>query len=114
LESWAKQGVLLLNAVLTVEDSKAAAHQGRGWEIFTDKVIEVLNQEKEHLVFILWGAYAQKKGQFIDRQKHRVIESPHPSPLSAHRGFLGSRPFSQTNEYLREHGISEINWKPEY
>jgi uracil-DNA glycosylase len=111
LESWAKQGVLLLNAVLTVEDSKAAAHQGRGWEIFTDKVIEVLNQEKEHLVFILWGSYAQKKGQFIDRKKHYVIESVHPSPLSSYRGFFGSRPFSKANQYLKQHGIAEIDWR---
>ncbi len=110
LVSWAKQGVLLLNAVLTVEDSKAAAHQGRGWEIFTDKVIDVLNREKEHLVFILWGSYAQKKCAFIDREKHCVIESVHPSPLSAYRGFFGSRPFSKTNAYLKLHGIKEIDW----
>lgn len=110
LESWAKQGVLLLNAVLTVEDSRAAAHQGRGWETFTDKVIEVLNQEKEHLVFILWGSYAQKKGAFIDEQKHFVIRSVHPSPLSSHRGFLGSKPFSKTNQYLKQQGIPEIDW----
>ena len=110
LEGWAKQGVLLLNAVLTVEDSKAAAHQGRGWEVFTDKVIEVLNKEKEHLVFILWGSYAQKKGQFIDRKKHYVIESVHPSPLSSHRGFFGSRPFSKANDYLISQGILPINW----
>jgi uracil-DNA glycosylase len=111
LESWAKQGVLLLNAVLTVEDSKAGAHQGRGWEIFTDKVIEVLNREKSHVVFILWGSYAQKKGQFIDRQKHYVIESAHPSPLSSYRGFFGSRPFSKTNQYLKQHHMTEVNWE---
>jgi uracil-DNA glycosylase len=111
LEPWANQGVLLLNAVLTVEDSKAGAHQGRGWETFTDRVIDLLNREKENLVFILWGSYAQKKGEFIDTERHLVIRSPHPSPLSAHRGFLGSRPFSQTNDYLIAHGKTPINWQ---
>ena len=110
LESWARQGVLLLNSVLTVEDSKAAAHQGQGWEIFTDKVIEILNQEKSHLVFILWGAYAQKKGALINKEKHLIIKSVHPSPLSAYRGFFGSRPFSRANHYLKYHGILEVNW----
>ncbi|KHD88742.1 MAG: uracil-DNA glycosylase [Bdellovibrio sp. ArHS] len=110
LTKWAEQGVLLLNAVLTVEDGKAAAHQGKGWEEFTDKIIHLLNEEKEHLVFILWGSYAQKKASFVDRQKHLVIEAVHPSPLSAHRGFFGTKPFSKTNTYLRAHGISEIDW----
>jgi len=110
LESWARQGVLLLNSVLTVEDSKAAAHQNKGWEIFTDKVIEILNQEKQNLVFILWGAYAQKKGALINKEKHLIIKSVHPSPLSAYRGFFGSRPFSRANNYLKYHGILEINW----
>jgi uracil-DNA glycosylase len=110
LTSWAKQGVLLLNAVLTVEDGKPGAHQKRGWETFTDKVIRLLNDKRENLVFVLWGAYAQKKGQFIDRKRHLVIESVHPSPLSASRGFLGSRPFSQINRYLESHGEKPIDW----
>lgn len=110
LIKWAEQGVLLLNAVLTVEDGKAAAHQGKGWEEFTDKIIHVLNEEKENLVFILWGAYAQKKAAFVDRKKHLVIEAVHPSPLSAHRGFFGTKPFSKTNAYLRSKGLDEINW----
>lgn len=110
LMSWADQGVLLLNSVLTVQDGKAAAHQGKGWEQFTDKAIHLLNEEREHLVFVLWGAYAQKKGAFIDRKKHLVIESPHPSPLSASRGFLGSRPFSKINAYLEKHGETPIEW----
>ncbi len=110
LESWAKQGVLLLNAVLTVRESQAASHQGKGWELFTDQVIDVLNQEKENLVFIFWGSYAQKKGERIDPKKHKIIKSVHPSPLSAYRGFLGSKPFSRTNQYLKYHGISEIDW----
>ncbi len=111
LMPWADQGVLLLNAVLTVEAGKAAAHQGKGWEAFTDSAIHQLNEQREHLVFILWGAYAQKKGAFIDRKKHLVIESPHPSPLSASRGFLGSRPFSKANAYLEKHGLKPINWQ---
>ncbi|NUN04574.1 MAG: uracil-DNA glycosylase [Bdellovibrio sp.] len=110
LTKWAQQGVLLLNAVLTVEDGKAAAHQKKGWEEFTDKVIHTLNDEKENLVFILWGAYAQKKAAFVDRKKHLVIEGVHPSPLSAHRGFFGTKPFSKTNAYLRSKGIAEIDW----
>lgn len=110
LSSWADQGVLLLNSVLTVEMGKPASHQGRGWENFTDKIIHILNEKKDGLVFILWGSYAQKKGAFIDRSKHLVIESPHPSPLSAHRGFLGSKPFSKANAYLKKIGKSEINW----
>lgn len=111
LESWAKQGVLLLNAVLTVEDSNANAHQGKGWEQFTDKIIETINQQCEHVVFMLWGSYAQKKGSVIDPQKHLVLKAPHPSPLSAHRGFLGCRHFSQANDYLVQHGQSPINWQ---
>ncbi|MBT7308146.1 MAG: uracil-DNA glycosylase [Gammaproteobacteria bacterium] len=111
LTPWADQGVLLLNAVLTVEAGQAAAHQGKGWESFTDRVIDHLNREREHLVFILWGGYAQKKGARIDTHRHRVIRSPHPSPLSAHRGFFGSHPFSQTNHYLTENKIAPIEWQ---
>lgn len=110
LSSWADQGVLLLNSVLTVEMGKPASHQGRGWEIFTDRVIELLNKESSGLVFILWGSYAQKKGALIDRAKHLVIESPHPSPLSSHRGFFGSKPFSRANTYLKKMGKTEIKW----
>jgi len=111
LQSWAEQGVLLLNAVLTVEEGKANAHQGKGWEQFTDKVIEVVNEKCEHVVFILWGSYAQKKGASIDTSRHLVIKSPHPSPLSAYRGFFGSKPFSRTNAYLEAHGKTPINWQ---
>lgn len=111
LQPWANQGVLLLNAVLTVEAGKPNAHQNHGWEQFTDKIVHLLAQEREHLVFILWGAYAQKKGKFIDRQKHFVIESPHPSPLSAYRGFFGSKPFSKSNTYLQQHDKTPINWQ---
>jgi len=107
---WARQGVLLLNSVLTVEAGRAASHQGKGWEIFTDRIIERLATEREGLVFVLWGSYAQKKGSFIDRNRHLVIESVHPSPLSAHRGFLGSRPFSQINSWLTKRDESPINW----
>jgi uracil-DNA glycosylase len=110
LTKWAEQGVLLLNAVLTVEDGKAASHQGKGWEQFTDKIIHVLNDERENIVFILWGAYAQKKAAFVDRKKHFVIESVHPSPLSAHRGFFGTKPFSRANAYLKSHGIEPVDW----
>lgn len=110
LTPWAKQGVLLLNAVLTVEDGKAAAHQGKGWEQFTDQVIATLNQNREHIVYLLWGSYAQKKAAFVDRTKNLVIESPHPSPLSSYRGFFGSKPFSKINKYLVEKGIQEIDW----
>ena len=110
---WAKQGVLLLNAVLTVEAGKANAHQGKGWEQFTDKIIELVNNECEHVVFILWGAYAQKKGRHIDITKHLVINDPHPSPLSAYRGFFGSKPFSKTNAYLVSHGKKPIDWQLE-
>ncbi len=111
LTSWADQGVLLLNAVLTVESGNAGAHQGKGWESFTDAAIDHLNRERDHLVFILWGAYAQKKGQRIDRDRHLVIQAPHPSPLSAHRGFFGSRPFSQTNDYLLSNDIKPVEWQ---
>lgn len=110
LSHWAKQGVLMLNATLTVEATKAGSHQKQGWETFTDAVIEKLNQEKENIVFILWGSYAQKKGSKIDREKHFVIESAHPSPLSVYRGFWGSKPFSKTNEFLISKNISPINW----
>lgn len=110
LEKWAKQGVLLLNATLTVRASTPGSHQNRGWEIFTDAAIEALSNKKENLVFILWGAYAQKKGEVIDESKHFVIKSPHPSPFSANRGFFGSKPFSKTNEYLKSKSIKPIDW----
>lgn len=111
LVDWAKQGVLLLNTVLTVEQGKAHSHANIGWEQFTDKVIHQLNQHRENLVFLLWGSHAQKKGQFIDRTRHCVLTAPHPSPLSAHRGFLGCRHFSKTNDYLRQQGIEQIEWQ---
>ncbi len=111
LLSWAEQGVLLLNAVLTVEAHEAASHQGRGWETFTDAVITELNDKHDNLVFILWGGYAQKKGAKIDGSRHLVIRSPHPSPLSSYRGFFGSKPFSQTNTYLEDNGKSPIDWQ---
>ena len=110
LEHWAKQGVLLLNSVLTVEHKQAASHQGQGWEQFTDRVIAELNEHRENLVFILWGSYAQRKAAVVDNQRHLVLKAPHPSPLSAYRGFFGSRPFSQTNQYLQQHGITPIDW----
>lgn len=110
LQDWADQGVLLLNSVLTVEKHKAAAHKGKGWEQFTDAIIDALNQQRENLVFLLWGSYAQQKGKFIDRKQHLVLTSPHPSPLSAHRGFFGNRHFSKANAYLQEHGIEPISW----
>lgn len=110
LKSWAEQGVLLLNATLTVEAGKAGSHQKKGWERFTDRIVELLNEEREHIVFILWGSYAQKKGEKIDRSKHFVIESVHPSPLSSHRGFFGSKPFSKTNAYLKKQGLKPIDW----
>ncbi len=111
LDRWAKQGVLLLNATLTVVAGSPGSHQRKGWEEFTDAVIKRLNDECEHLVFILWGAYAQKKGEVIDRSRHLVLSSPHPSPFSADKGFFGSKPFSRTNVYLREHGLKEIDWR---
>lgn len=111
LEAWTEQGVLLLNSVLTVEQGLAASHQGRGWERFTDAVIHLLNQKREHMVFMLWGAYAQRKGSQIDAARHCVLKAPHPSPLSAYRGFLGCQHFSQANAYLRAHGKAEIDWQ---
>ena len=111
LMPWARQGVLLLNAVLTVEEGRAGAHQGKGWEGFTDHVIETLANEREHLVFLLWGSYAQKKGAVIGARRHRVLRAPHPSPLSAHRGFFGSGHFSATNKYLQQHGTKSIDWR---
>lgn len=110
LMNWAKQGVLLLNSVLTVRDGQAASHQGKGWELFTDRAIRELSEKRDGLFFVLWGAYAQKKGAVIDRKKHFVIESPHPSPLSAHRGFFGSKPFSKINAYLERRGEKPIDW----
>jgi uracil-DNA glycosylase len=110
LAPWAAQGVLLLNAVLTVERSRPASHQGRGWETFTDRVVEVLNREREGLVFMLWGSYAQRKGAIVDRNRHYVLSAPHPSPLSAHRGFFGCRHFSKANRYLADRGQTPINW----
>ena len=111
LQFWAEQGVLLLNATLTVERARAGSHQGKGWETFTDRVIEALNERREGLVFMLWGSYAQNKGALIDQQKHRVLKSPHPSPLSAHRGFFGNRHFSKANEYLQQQGLTPIHWQ---
>ena len=110
LQHWAEQGVLLLNSVLTVERGRAGSHQGRGWETFTDRCIEHLNREREGLVFLLWGSYALKKGQLIDRKRHLVLEAPHPSPLSAHRGFFGCGHFSKANRYLEQHGQTPIDW----
>ncbi|MCS6823000.1 MAG: uracil-DNA glycosylase [Cytophagaceae bacterium] len=109
LERWAKQGVLLLNATLTVRANCAGSHQNKGWEIFTDEVIRIVSEKKEHIVFLLWGAYAQKKGQIIDRNKHLVLTASHPSPFSA-SGFFGCRHFSKTNQYLRSHHITPIEW----
>ncbi len=111
LESWAKQGVLLLNSVLTVEASQAASHAGKGWEKFTDAVIREVGALPHPVVFILWGNYAQKKAAFVDATKHHIIKSAHPSPLSAHNGFFGSRPFSQTNDFLIAQGKQTVNWK---
>ena len=110
LTSWAEQGVLLLNSVLTVEAHQAASHQGRGWEQFTDRIIEVLSEQREGLVFMLWGSYAQKKGKVIDQSKHCILSAPHPSPLSAHRGFLGCQHFSLCNAYLKDQGEEGIDW----
>lgn len=110
LLSWAKQGVLLLNTVLTVRESEAGSHANRGWEIFTDAIIVELMKERKNIVFILWGAKAQKKGSQIDERTHFIIKSPHPSPLSSYRGFFGSRPFSQVNDYLLSIGESTIDW----
>jgi len=113
LQSWAEQGVLLLNSVLTVESGKPNSHQGRGWELFTDQIIKQLNQSERPIIFVLWGAYAQKKGAVIDTNKHAIIKSPHPSPLSAYRGFFGSKPFSKINQFLEKNQLTPINWKIE-
>ncbi len=110
LDRWAKQGVLLLNATLTVRASAAGSHQNKGWEIFTDAVIKRISDEKQHVVFLLWGAYAQKKGEVIDRSKHLVLMSAHPSPFSADRGFFGCKHFSKANTYLSSYGLKEIDW----
>ena len=110
LQRWAEQGVLLLNATLTVRAQQAGSHQNKGWEEFTDAVINKLATERENLVFILWGSYAQQKGKYIDRKRHLVLTSVHPSPLSAHRGFFGNKHFSKTNTYLKNNGIEPINW----
>jgi uracil-DNA glycosylase len=110
LEAWARQGVLLLNATLTVRAGQAASHQGKGWETFTDEVISVVDAKDDHVVFILWGSYARKKRSLIDGSRHTIIESPHPSPLSAHNGFFGSRPFSRANAALVAHGQQPIDW----
>lgn len=110
LEKWAEQGVLLINATLTVRAAQAASHQKKGWETFTDSVIRTISKQKENVVFILWGNYAQTKQIFIDENKHCVIKSVHPSPLSASRGFFGSKPFSQANNYLKSNGIDAIDW----
>lgn len=111
LEHWARQGVLMLNAVLTVEAHRAASHQGKGWEKFTDEVIRQVNNLERPVVFILWGSYAQKKAAFVDTARHQVIKSAHPSPLSAHNGFFGSKPFSRANAFLRAQGQPEIDWR---
>ncbi|MEM8894808.1 MAG: uracil-DNA glycosylase [Bacteroidota bacterium] len=110
LVRWADQGVLLLNATLTVRASTAGSHQNKGWETFTDAVIKSISEEKENVVFLLWGSYAQKKGMIIDKAKHHVLESAHPSPFAAHRGFFGNKHFSKTNQYLRSQGLPEIQW----
>lgn len=110
LTAWAEQGVMLLNATLTVEAGKAGSHQNKGWEAFTDRVISLLNEQREHLVFMLWGSYAQRKGAFINKEKHLVLKAPHPSPFSADRGFFGCAHFSKANIYLKTHGKREIDW----
>ncbi|MFL1915051.1 uracil-DNA glycosylase [Plesiomonas shigelloides] len=112
LKSWADQGVLLLNTVLTVERGQAHSHAKLGWETFTDRVIAAVNEHRQGVVFLLWGAHAQKKGRIIDRQRHHVLTAPHPSPLSAHRGFLGCRHFSQTNQLLAQQNLPAIDWQP--
>ncbi len=113
LTKWAKEGVFLLNAVLTVRANEAHSHKEKGWEVFTDAVIKMISDKKEHVVFILWGKPAQKKTRLIDESKHLILKAPHPSPLSAYRGFFGSCPFSKTNRYLQEQGIEGIDWKLE-
>lgn len=111
LTRWAKQGVLLLNSTLTVESNKPGSHQKKGWEDFTDSIIKILSDSKDNIVFLLWGNYAREKGKIIDRKKHLVLESAHPSPFSAYNGFFGNKHFSKTNNYLREKGIPEIDWR---
>ena len=111
LQAWAQQGVLLLNSVLTVRANQAGSHQGKGWERFTDRIMALLSQNKEALVFLLWGSYAQKKGAMVDRNRHLVLQSVHPSPLSASRGFFGNGHFSQANNYLQSHGKPTVNWQ---
>lgn len=111
LQSWADQGVFLLNATLTVEQARAGAHQGQGWEQFTDRAIQVVNEAREGVVFMLWGSYAQKKSQLINGRKHLILKAPHPSPLSAYRGFMGCGHFEQANDYLEKHGQPPINWR---
>jgi len=111
LTGWAEQGVLLLNATLTVQATLAGSHQKKGWEEFTDRIIHAINDKRTNVVFMLWGSYAQKKGAFIDRKKHLVLESVHPSPLSAHRGFLGNGHFKKANDYLEQHGKTPIDWQ---
>lgn len=113
LQCWAKQGVLLLNSVLTVQSGQANSHQAKGWEFFTDAIIHQLNQLDRPLVFVLWGSYAQKKGAIIDQNKHYILKSPHPSPLSAYRGFFGSKPFSKINHFLHQNNQTPINWQTE-
>ncbi len=111
LISWARQGVLLLNSVLTVERGKPESHKGKGWEGFTDAVVDHLNRERENLIFLLWGSYAQAKGKLVDLRRHRVLKAPHPSPLSAHRGFFGCGHFSSANNWLEERGVSPVDWR---
>lgn len=110
LDAWAKEGVLLLNAVLTVRKGEANSHRNKGWEIFTDEIIRIVNRECKNVVFILWGAPAQKKKSLLDTNKHLILEAPHPSPLSSYRGFFGSKPFTKSNEYLKSCGIGEVDW----
>ena len=110
LNGWAAQGVLLLNAVLTVERGRAGSHQDKGWEVFTDRIVALLNEQRSGLVFLLWGSYAQRKGAIVDGDRHCVLKAPHPSPLSAHRGFFGCRHFSAANRYLAENGGEPIDW----
>lgn len=111
LTAWAQQGVFLLNTILTVRANMAQSHQNIGWQIFTDEVIRVINDQKDHVVFLLWGAFAQSKANLINHHKHITLQAPHPSPLSAHRGFFGCRHFSKTNQFLRQHGLEPIDWQ---
>jgi uracil-DNA glycosylase len=111
LERWARQGILLLNATLTVEAKRPGSHQEKGWEIFTDQVIKILSENKEHLVFMLWGAYAQKKGAWLDSRRHLILKAAHPSPFAAHRGFMGCKHFSKANQYLIDNGRKSIDWR---